>query len=77
MFPLVVKNGLLNLGKQALQSGVQVLDDIDGVEDVKVVVKGRGLEGAKKIGKKSISRASAKKTASHKQNVTECRLAVT
>ena len=47
------------------------------MEDVKAVVKGRGLEGAKKMGKKSISRASAKKTASRKQNVTECRLAVT
>ena len=44
---------------------------------MKAVVKGRGLEGAKKMGKKSISRASAKKTTSRKQNVTECRLAVT
>ena len=65
-FAPVVKIGLLNLGKQALQSGVQVLDDFSRGKDVKAAVKRRAVEGAKKMGKKSISRAPTKKTASRK-----------
>ena len=65
-FAPVVKIGLLNLGKQALQSGVQVLDDFSRGKDVKAAVKRRAVEGAKKMGKKSISRAPIRKTASSK-----------
>ena len=61
-----MKIGLLNLGKQALQSGVQVLDDFSRGKDVKAAVKRRAVEGAKKMGKKGISRAPTKKTASRK-----------
>ena len=59
-FVPVVKKGLLNFGKQALQSRVQVLDDISRREDV---IK-RSIERAKKMGKKSTSRAPTRKTAS-------------
>ena len=43
-----MKKGLLNLEKQALQSGVQVLDDVSRGEDVKVAIKRRVVEGAKR-----------------------------
>ena len=33
----------MSLGKQALQSGVQVLDDVSRGEDVKTAIKGRAL----------------------------------
>ena len=66
-FTFVVKKGLLNLGKQALQSGVQVLDNVSRKKNVNVAVKRRAVEGAKKMGKKSISRARTRKTASHKR----------
>ena len=59
-FVPVVKKGLLNFEKQALQSRVQVLDDISRREDV---IK-RSIERAKKMGKKSISRAPTRKTTS-------------
>ena len=39
-----------------------------------MAVKRDAVEGAKKMSKKSISRAPAKKTASHKQTVTEADL---
>ena len=73
-FAPVVKKGLLNLGKQALQSGVQVLDNVSRGENLKVVIKRRAVEGAKKMSKKSISRAPARKTASRKRTVTGSRL---
>ena len=63
-FAPVVKNGLLKLGKQALQSGVQVLYDVSRGEDVKATIKRRAVEGAKTMTKKSISRAPSKKTTS-------------
>ena len=44
----------MNLGKQALKSGIQALDDISRGEDVKLVIKRRAVEGVKKMGKKSI-----------------------
>ena len=44
-FAPVVKKNLLNLGKQALKSGVQVLDDVSWREDVKVGMKRRAVEG--------------------------------
>lgn len=53
-FAPVVKNVLLNLGKQALKSGIQALDHISRGEDVKLVIKRRAVEGVKKMGKKSI-----------------------
>ena len=49
----VVKKGVLSLGKQAHQSGVQVLDDVSRVEDVKMAIKRRAVEGAKKMDKRS------------------------
>ena len=61
-FAPVVKNGLLNLGKKALQSGVQVLDNVSRGEDVKAAIKRRAAEGAKKMGKKNISRDPTKET---------------
>ena len=65
-FTPVVKKGLLSLGKQVLLKGVQVLDDVSCGEDLKVAVKRRALERTKKMGKKSISRVSTRKTASRK-----------
>ena len=47
-FAPAVKKGLLNVGKQALQSEVQVLDDVSRGEDVKMAIKRRTIEGAKK-----------------------------
>ena len=76
-FAPVVKNGLLNLGKQALQSGVQVLDDVSRGEDMKAAIKRRAEEEAKKMSKRSISRPPAKKTASRKRTVTGSRLTAT
>ena len=73
-FTPVVKKGLLNLGKHLLYSGVQVLYDVSRGEDVKVVIKRRAVEGAKKMGKKSINRALARKTVSRKQTITGSRL---
>ena len=61
-FAPVVKKDLLNLGKQGLQSGVQVLDDVSRGEDVKAAIKRFAAERAKKMGKKSINRAPIKKT---------------
>ena len=61
-FAPVVKKDLLNLEKQGLQSGVQVLDDVSRGEDVKAVIKRFAVERAKKMGKKSINRAPVKKT---------------
>ena len=61
-FTPVVKKDLLNLGKQALQSGVQVLEDVSRGEDVKAAIKRFAAERAKKKGKKSINRAPIKKT---------------
>ena len=68
-FAPLVKKGLLNLGKQVLESGVQVLDDVSRGEDVKVAIKRRVVEGAKKMGEKRINRAPARKTASRKRTV--------
>ena len=65
-FTTAVKKGLLSSAKQALQSAVQVLDDVSQGEDVKVGVNRRAVEGAKKIGKKSINRAPARKSVSRK-----------
>ena len=59
-FAPVVKKDLLNLGKQALQSGVQVLDDVSRGEDVKAAIKRFAVERAKKMGKKNINRAPVK-----------------
>ena len=47
-FAPVVKKGLLHLGKKALQSAVQVLDEISRGEDVKVAIKRCAVEGEKK-----------------------------
>ena len=55
-FAPVVKKGLLCLGKQILQSGVQVLDDVSRGEDMEVAIRIRAVEGAKKMGKKSINK---------------------
>lgn len=63
--------------KQALQSGVQALDDISKEEDVEVSIKRRAVEGAKKMGKRSINRAPASKTASRKRTDTGSRLIAT
>ena len=76
-FAPVVKKGLLSLVKQALQSGFQVLDDVSPGEDVKVAIKKCAVDIAKKMGKKSIYRAPARKTTSHKQTITGSRLATT
>ena len=65
-----VNKSLLNLGKQVLQSGVQVLDDVSREEDVKVAIKRRAVEGAKRMGNKSINRAPTRKTVSRKRTVT-------
>ena len=72
-----MKNCLLNLGKQALQSVVQVLDNISRDEDVKMTIGRRAVEGARTIGKRSLNRAAASKTRSHKQTVTWSRLKAT
>ena len=77
MFAPFVTKVLLNLGKQALQSVVQVLDDVSRGEDLKVAIKRHAVEGAKKMGKKSLSRAPARKTISRKQTITESRLTAT
>ena len=69
-----MKKGLLNLGKQALQSGVQLLDGVSRGEDLKVAIRRYALEGAKKMGKKSLSRVPTRKTTSRKQTVTGSRL---
>ena len=69
-----MKKVLLSLGKKALQSGVQVLDDVSQGEDVKVAIKRRAVEGAKKMDKKNINRAPTRKTASRKRTVTGSRL---
>ena len=47
-----MKKGHLSLGKQALESGVNVLDDVSRGEDAR-----RAVEGANKMGKKSTIRA--------------------
>ena len=53
-----MKKGLLSLRTHALQSGVQVLDDITQGEDVKVTMKKIAVEREqKKMGKKGINRA--------------------
>ena len=72
-----VKNRLLNFGEQALQSGVQVLDDDSRVEDVRAAIKRRAVERGKNMSKKSISRAPEKKTSSCKPTVTGSRLTTT
>ena len=69
-FVPVVKKGLLNLGKQALQGGVQVLDNVSRGENLKVAIKRLAVEGVKKMSKNSISRAPSRKTASRKRTVT-------
>ena len=61
-FVLVVKKSLLSMGKQVLQSGVQVLDEISRGEDGKVAIKRRAVEEAKKMGKRRINRAPTRKT---------------
>ena len=76
-FAAVVKKGLLNLGKQALQSVVQVLDNISREENVKMTIGRRAVEWAKTIGKRSLNRAPASKTGSRKQTVTWSRLTAT
>ena len=72
-FAPVVNKGLFHLGKQVIESGVQILDDISRGEDVKVTIKRRTIEGAKKMGKKSINRPPARKTVSRKQTFTGTR----
>ena len=42
-----------------------------------MAIKRHGVEGAKKMGKKSLGRAPARKTISRKQTVTESRLTAT
>ena len=76
-FTPVVKKGLLNLDKQAIQSGVQVLDDVSRGEDLKVAIKRRAVDEAKKMGKKSLSRAPTRKTTICKQTVTRSGLTAT
>ena len=44
---------------------------------MKTAIKRRAVEGARKMGKKSISRASTMKTASRKQTLTGRRLTAT
>ena len=68
-FAPIVMKGLLNLWKQILQSGVQVLDDVSRGEDVQAAIK--------RMGKKSINRAPTRKNASRKKTVTGNRLAAT
>ena len=74
MFAPFVTKVFLNLGKQGLKSVVQVLDDVSRGEDLKVAIKRHAVERAKKMGKKSLSRAPARKTISRKHTVTESRL---
>ena len=69
-----MKKRLLNLGKQALQSGIQLLDGNSREEDLKVAIRRYAVEGAKKMGKKSLSRVPTRKTTSRKQTVTGSRL---
>ena len=64
----------MNLGKQTLESGVQVMDNVSRREDVKVTVKRCAVEGANKMGKKNINRAPARKTVNRKRTVTGRRL---
>ena len=66
-FTPVVKKSLINLGKQALRSGAQVLDDVSRGENVKVAIKKRAVEGAKQMAEKAINRPPAKKTVSRKR----------
>ena len=68
-FAPVVKKGLANLGKQALRSGVLVLENVSRREDVKLAIKRGAVEREKKMGKKSINRAPARKIISRKQTV--------
>ena len=70
-FASVVKKGLLNLGKRAIQSGVQIFDEVSRGEDLKAAIKRPAGEGAKKMGKNSISRAPTKKISSRKPTVTD------
>ena len=72
-FTPIVKKGFLDLGKQALESGVQVLDNVSRGEDVKVAIKRHAVEGAKKMGKKSINRAPTRETISRKRTITGSR----
>ena len=74
-FAPVVKKGLLR--KPGLQSGFQVLHDVSRGEDVMVAIKRRAVEGTKKMGKKSINRASARKTTSGKRSTAGRRLTAT
>ena len=76
-FAFVVKKGLLSLGKQVFQSGFQVLDDVSRGEEVNVAIKRRAVEGAKKMGKKSIYRAPARKTVTRERTVIRSRLTET
>ena len=76
-FVLVVKKSLLSMGKQVLQSGVQVLDEISRGEDGKVAIKRRAAEEAKKMGKRRINRAPTRKTTSRKQSITGSKLTAT
>ena len=69
-----MKKGLLNLGKQTLQIGVQVLNDVSRGENVKVAINRCAVERAKKMGEKSINRVSTKKTVSLKQTALGSRL---
>ena len=68
-FAPVVKKGLGNLGKQALKSGVLVLENVSRREDVKLAIKRHAVEREKNMGKKSINRAPARKIISHMQTV--------
>ena len=76
-FAPVVKKDLLSLGKLTLQSGNQELDKVRRGEDVKVAIKRRAVEGAKKMGKKNINRVSVRETVSRKRTVTGTRLTAT
>lgn len=68
-FAPIVKKNLINLGKQALKSGVQVLDDVSRGENVKAAVQRRALEGAEQMFQKRINRNPAKKSVSRKRVV--------
>ena len=76
-FTPVVKKGLLNFEKLALQSRVPALDDLSRGENVKVAIKRRAVEGAKKMGKKRLNRAPTRKTTSCKGTVAVSRLKAT
>ena len=69
-FALVVNKGLRPV---VFESGVQILDDVSRGEDVKVASKRHIIEGAKKMGKKSINRPSARTTVSRKRTLTGTR----